>query len=119
MRLQKLYTARSVGDLARAQDWYTRLLGRSPDVRPMPSLIQRETGPGGGLQLTSDGSLGGQGGMSLVVDDVKAERARLAAVGIALGDSVQGTYSTLAQVRDPDGNLIVLATPPEPAYPKA
>ncbi|MTH65221.1 VOC family protein [Paracoccus shanxieyensis] len=118
MRLQKLYTALSVGDLARAQDWYTRLLGRGP-VRPMPSLIQWETSPGGGLQLTSDGSPVGQGGMSLVVDDVKAERARLAAVGIALGDSFQGSYSTLAQVRDPDGNLIVLATPPDPAYPKA
>ena len=36
-----------------------------------------------------------------------------------LGDDIAGDYSTLAQVRDPDGNLLTLATPPAPPYPPA
>jgi catechol 2,3-dioxygenase-like lactoylglutathione lyase family enzyme len=31
----------------------------------------------------------------------------------------RGDYSTLAQVRDPDGNLITLATPPRRPFPRA
>ena len=30
-----------------------------------------------------------------------------------------GDYSTLAQVRDPDGNLLTLATPPAKPFPPA
>ena len=40
-------------------------------------------------------------------------------MGIVLEDDIEGDYSTLAQVRDPDGNLVTLATPPSPPYPPA
>lgn len=49
--------------------------------------------------------------MFLYVNDLTAERRRLRDLGIALGDDIPGDYSTLAQLRDPDGNLITLATP--------
>ena len=119
MKLQKLYTALLAKDLARAEEWYTKLLGRGPDFRPMDTLVEWELNPHGGLQLVSDDSLAGHGAISLVVEDVEAERERLDALGISLGESMQGTYSTLAKVRDPDNNLIVLATPPSPSYPTA
>jgi hypothetical protein len=48
--------------------------------------------------------------MFLYVDDLAAERRRLQGQGMVLGDDFEGDYSTLAQVRDPDGNLIRLAT---------
>ncbi|WPZ07113.1 hypothetical protein [Pelagerythrobacter marinus] len=41
------------------------------------------------------------------------------APGIALGEDIAGDYSTLAQVRDPDGNLLTLATPPSRPFPPA
>lgn len=119
VKLQKLYTALLVQDLARAEEWYTQFLGRKADYRPMDTLVQWELGPSGGLQLTSDSKLGGHGAMSLVVADVEAERSRLDTVGVSLGESFRGTYSTLAQANDLDGNLIVLATPPSPSYPAA
>jgi hypothetical protein len=50
--------------------------------------------------------------MFLYVGDVAVERRRLQDLGIVLGDDIKGDYSTLAQVRDPDGNLLTLATPP-------
>jgi hypothetical protein len=53
------------------------------------------------------------------VRDVAAERRRLQDLGIVLGDDIQGDYSTLAQVRDPDGNLLTLATPPARPFPPA
>ncbi|MEZ5154379.1 hypothetical protein ACFWDA_23535 [Rhodococcus zopfii] len=40
-------------------------------------------------------------------------------IGIVLGDDIEGDYSTLAQVRDPDGNLLTLATPPSRPFPPA
>lgn len=46
-------------------------------------------------------------------------RARDTTWGIVLGDDIEGDYSTLAQVRDPDGNLLTLATPPSRPFPPA
>ena len=61
----------------------------------------------------------GRGVIFLIVDDVAAERRRLQGLQIVLGDDIAGDYSTLAQVRDPDGNLLTLATPPSRPYPPA
>jgi catechol 2,3-dioxygenase-like lactoylglutathione lyase family enzyme len=119
MNLQKIYTVFLTADLAAAERWYTKLLGRGPDYRPMDTLVQWELFDEGGLALSTDDEIAGRGVMFLVVDDVAAERRRLHGLGIVLGDDIEGDYSTLAQVRDPDGNLLTLATPPSRAYPRA
>lgn len=118
MKLQKTYTALLVADLAAAEGWYTKLLGRGPDFRPMDSWVQWELSDHGGLALSTDKEISGTGVMFIVVADLAAERRRLQGVGIALGNDFPGDYSTLAQLRDPDGNLFTFATPPKP-YPKA
>jgi catechol 2,3-dioxygenase-like lactoylglutathione lyase family enzyme len=118
MKLQKIYSALLTTDLAAAESWYTKLLGRGPDYRPMETLIQWDLFAQGGLQLATDANLAGNGALFLIVGDLATERQRLRDLGISLGEDDQGDYSTLAQVRDPDGNLITLATPPSP-YPPA
>ena len=118
MKLQRVYTALLTKDLSTAERWYTKLLGRGPDFRPMKTMVQWDLFPDGGLQLATDEYVARSGALFLVVADVAAERRRLKDLGIALGDDTQGDYSTLAQARDPDGNLITLATPPAP-YPRA
>ena len=117
--LQKIYSALLTADLAAAESWYTKLLGRGPDYRPMATLIQWDLFAEGGLQLATDDNLAGNGALFLIVGDIAKERQRLRDLGISLGDDDQGDYSTLAQVRDPDGNLVTLATPPSPPYPRA
>lgn len=117
MNLQKIYTALLTADLAAAEGWYTKLLGRGPDNRPMDTLVQWELFEQGGLALSSDDEIAGRGVMFLYVDDVAAERRRLQGLGIVLGNDIEGDYSTLAQVRDPDGNLLTLATPPSRPFP--
>ena len=119
MKLQKIYTALRTADLATAEGWYTKVLGRGPDHRPMDTLVQWELFDQGGIALSTDRDIAGSGAMFLVVDDVAAERRRLQGLGIVLGDDIEGDYSTLAQVRDPDGNLITLATPPSRSFPPA
>jgi len=119
MNLQKSYTALLTADLTAAEGWYTKLIGRGPDHRPMDTMVQWELSGQGGLALLSDDEIAGSGAMFLIVDDVAAERSRLHDLGIVLGNDIEGDYSTLAQVRDPDGNLLTLATPPSPPYPPA
>jgi catechol 2,3-dioxygenase-like lactoylglutathione lyase family enzyme len=119
MNLQKLYTVFLTADLAAAESWYTKLLGRGPDYRPMDTLVQWELFDQGGIALSTDNEIAGRGVMLIVVEDVSAERRRLRDVGIVLGDDIKGDYSTLAQVRDPDGNMLTLATPPSRPYPPA
>jgi catechol 2,3-dioxygenase-like lactoylglutathione lyase family enzyme len=118
MKVQKIYSALLSTNLPAAESWYTKLLGRGPDYRPMETLIQWDLFAQGGLQLTTDDNLAGTGALFLLVGDIAAERQRLRDLGISLGDDIQGDYSTLAQVRDPDGNQVTLATPPSP-YPPA
>jgi catechol 2,3-dioxygenase-like lactoylglutathione lyase family enzyme len=119
MNMQKIYTALLTADLAAAESWYTKLLGRGPDHRPMDTMVQWELFDQGGLVLSSDDEIAGRGVVFLIVDDVAAERRRLQGLGIVLGGDINGDYSTLAQVRDPDGNMVTLATPPSRPYPPA
>jgi catechol 2,3-dioxygenase-like lactoylglutathione lyase family enzyme len=119
MNLQKTYPSLLTADLAAAEGWYTNLLGRGPDHRPMPTLVQWELSDQGGLMLSSSEEIAGRGVIFLYVADLAAERRRLEAEGIALGEDIPGDYSTLAQVRDPDGNLVTLASPPASPFPSA
>ena len=119
MNLQKTYTALLTADLAAAEGWYTKLLGRGPDYRPMGSLLHWELFDRGGLMVSTSEEIANKGVLFLYVEDLAAERRRLHAIGIVLGDDIKGDYSTLAQVRDPDGNLITLATPPSRPFPRA
>lgn len=119
MSPHKIYTFLLTADLAAAEDWYTKLFGRGPDNRPMNTLVQWELFDQAGVGLSTDDEIASRGAMFLIVDDVAAERRRLQSLGIVLGEDIEGDYSTLAQVRDPDGNLITLATPPSPSYPPA
>ena len=119
MMLHKIYTALLTADLAAGLDWYTKLLGRKPDHRPMDTLVQWELFGQGGLMLSTSDEIAGKGVVFLYVDDLAAERRRLQSLGITLGDDIDGDYSTLAQVRDPDGNVVTLATPPSRPFPAA
>jgi catechol 2,3-dioxygenase-like lactoylglutathione lyase family enzyme len=119
MNLQKIYTSLLTTDLAAAEGWYTKLLGRGPDHRPMDTLVQWELFDQGGLMLSNSDEIAGKGVVFLYVESLAAERTRLQDLGIALENDIPGDYSTLAQLRDPDGNLITLATPPARPFPLA
>jgi catechol 2,3-dioxygenase-like lactoylglutathione lyase family enzyme len=117
MNLQKTYPSLLTADLAAAEGWYTKLLGRGPDHRPMPT--HWELSDEGGLMLCSSKDIATRGAIFLYVADLAAERRRLDGLGIALGKDNEGDYSTLAQVRDPDDNRITFGSPPKRPFPPA
>jgi catechol 2,3-dioxygenase-like lactoylglutathione lyase family enzyme len=119
MNARAIYASLLVADLPAAEDWYSRLLGRGPDHRPMDSLIQWDFFAGAGLMVSTSDEIAGKGAAFVYVEDVATERTRLRELGIALGEDIAGDYSTLAQVHDPDGNLLTLATPPSRPFPPA
>jgi hypothetical protein len=69
--------------------------------------------------ISTSTEIAARGTIMLYIADLAAERRRLDGVGIALGDDIPGDYSTLAQVRDPDGNRVTLASPPGHPFPHA
>lgn len=119
MKLLKTYSALLTADLKAAENWYTKLLGRGPDNRPMDSLVQWELSEQSGLAISTDKEIAVKGVMFIYIEDVDAERSRLKGLGIELGKDIKGDYSILAQVVDPDGNTLTLATPPSPSFPPA
>lgn len=119
MIVRKLYTSLLVPDLASAEDWYAKLLGRGPDHRPMDTLVQWEIFGNAGLMVSTSEEIAARGAMFLYIDDLAAENRGLDDLGIALGADIEGDYSVLAQVRDADDNLITLASPPSRPFPSA
>lgn len=63
----------TVTDLDRAEDWYTRLLNREPDARPMPGLIEWHLGEGFGVQVWSEPDRAGHS--SVVLDETALDAA--------------------------------------------
>lgn len=99
----------TVSDLARAEDWYTRLFEREPDHRPMPGLLEWHLGQGFGVQVWADPERAGKSTVVLDVADLNADAARLLSLGISHHGPERGGGAHILQLEDPDGNLVVLA----------
>jgi predicted enzyme related to lactoylglutathione lyase len=111
--IQGLFAAAAVSEMERGEEFYTALLGRRPDDRPMDGLIQwRDIVGQAGIQVVLDEQRAGNGNMTIVTPDLSAARVALSGRGLTLGDDVEGDFGILAQIDDPDGNRLTLAEPP-------
>jgi catechol 2,3-dioxygenase-like lactoylglutathione lyase family enzyme len=111
--VQGLYAAMLVSNLKTAEAFYMKVLGRGPDDRPMPTLIQwRGFGMAAGIQLFEGAGTPGGSRMTLVVPNMEKAKDELRDRGLKLGDVSQGTYGKIAQLADEDGNTITFAEPP-------
>lgn len=110
MAIDGLFANISCSDEAASVAWYGRLFGRGPDARPMPLLNEWHFGSGG-LQLYKAPEHAGHGTLTVLVSDIRDERQRLSAAGLQPGEIQPADYTTIMQMRDPDGNLVVFAQP--------
>jgi catechol 2,3-dioxygenase-like lactoylglutathione lyase family enzyme len=101
----------TVSDLAAAEDWYTRVLGKGPDARPMPGLLEWHLGETFGVQVWSEPDRAGHSSMVLDESDVDAIAARLNNVGIVNDGPQTATTSRILALTDPDGNRLVFTGP--------
>ena len=117
-----VFAALPVRDLAEASRWYGALLGREPDARPSPGIVDyylAESGEPerGTLQLREDAARAGGGLATINVADINGVAAALADLGVALETQVfpieAETVSavTVGTFEDPDGNAITIVQP--------
>lgn len=98
----------TVTDLARAEEWYTRLFGRGPDARPMPGLIEWHFGAFG-VQVFEEAPRAGHSSVVLGETDLDAAATRIAGAGLDHGGIQPGGGARILPLEDPDGNRVVLA----------
>jgi glyoxylase I family protein len=96
-----------VADIDTARDWYERLLGRTPDNRPMDGLAEWRVTDTGWLQVWEDADRAGTALLNFAVDDLTAHLDGLASRGVS-PEEVQTVNKgvQLSAVTDPDGNTI-------------
>jgi lactoylglutathione lyase len=95
-----------VRDLAVSRKWYERLLGKAPNLEPVPGIVEYEVA-GVWVQLMEGETPGGSWTLRFGVADLDDERERLQGLGIELGGvrTVPGVIRYFV-FRDPDGNLL-------------
>ena len=102
-----LFAGIPVSDLARAEDWYTRLLGSEPAFRPNDTEAVWEIAEHRYLYVELLPERAGHALHTLFVDDLDAWVAQMAARG--LEPAQRETYDNGVRkitYRDPDGNEI-------------
>ncbi|WP_116201391.1 VOC family protein [Amycolatopsis circi] len=97
----------TVSDLARAEDWYTALLDRGPDARPMPGLLEWHLGDTFGLQVWSEPDRAGRSTVVLEETDLDAAAAHATKAGAAHDGPQPGGGARILPLTDPDGNRVV------------
>lgn len=108
-----LYAGVPVADLEASVDWYTRLFGRHPDSRAGDEILWEIAGSGT-LFIEPHAERAGTGRITLSVTELDALLESLAVQRID-HEAIQ-TYSSgvrHVKVRDPDGNAIAFAEPPD------
>jgi predicted enzyme related to lactoylglutathione lyase len=106
----RLLAQATVADPTSAEAWYSTLFGRSPDSRPMDSLIEWHFGEHFGVQVWVDPDRCGRSSIVLSADDLDAEAKRLSDAGIGHDGPQQVTSSRVLQLEDPDGNRVMLTS---------
>lgn len=107
MTIKRMLAQSTIGDLAVAEDWYTRLFGRQPDARPMEGLLEWHLSGTFGVQVWAEAERAGHSAMVLDESDLDALAERLDAAGISHDGPQDVTSSRILSLVDPDGNRIV------------
>jgi hypothetical protein len=97
----------AVNDLGAAILWYSQLLGRPPDRRPMPNVVEWRFESGAGLQLYEDEDRAGGSCVTLVESDLDKRAAHLKAEDIPIQSRSNSAKLRSLTIEDDDGNRIV------------
>lgn len=109
MEVRSVFAQATVRDQDQAEEWYTALLGRGPDARPMDGLLEWHFGETTGVQVWADPDRAGRSTVTITVADLDAVAGHVREVGLADAEPTAATASRILQLTDPDGNRIVVA----------
>jgi len=109
MKISYLFAGLVVTDRDQAAEWYERLLGQPAYLYPNEAEAAWRLGESVSLYLLADPPRAGRGVLTLVVEDLDAERDLLRARGIVAGPVEEvGEAGRKCVIPDPDGNEIAL-----------
>ena len=111
MKPNTVFISIDAADFAAQSDWYSRFLGRKWDREPMPSCHEWDLTGDVLFQVLDNPAQKGGATVTVRVDDLDAEIARLDTSGIEVPEpaKVEG-FDTLryAEMKDPEGNTVGL-----------
>jgi predicted enzyme related to lactoylglutathione lyase len=99
----------AVKDLASSIKWYHALFGRKADSLPMPEVAEWQFERGGWVQVYQLDERAGAGSVTLAVDSLTDQIAKLRSIGIDPGTPMSSEKVKVVMIKDPDGNSIAFA----------
>jgi Glyoxalase/Bleomycin resistance protein/Dioxygenase superfamily len=110
--MNHVFAGIGVSDIRGASAWWERLVGRPPDLVPNNNEVAWQLTDGGWIYLIGDTRRAGRGLVTVLVDDIDAEVARMAERGIEAPpvEELPGLVRT-TRITDPDGNEIQFGQP--------
>ena len=110
MSIEYVFAGLYVAHLDAATEWYERLFGRAPDMRPKDDEAVWRLAQTASIYLAADGHRAGRGAVTLFVDELDEQLDAMAKRGIVAGgiETAPGLFRRVV-VNDPDGNVIQLA----------
>src|SRR5690349_15269971 len=94
----------AVNDIGAATLWYSQLLGRAPDRRPMSNVAEWRFENGAGIQLYEDEDRAGGSCVTLVESDLDRRVADLKGEDIAIQSRSNAAKLRTVTIEDEDGN---------------
>lgn len=110
MAIATIFAQVSCSDLETSLPWYEKLFGKPPLRRPMVGLAEWQFTQSAEVQLFEAKEHAGHSTLTLGVLPLQRERDRLEQVGLQPGPIEQASDFFILRLRDPDQNLIVLAS---------
>lgn len=110
MSIETVFAHVSCRDIEVSAAWYEKLFGKPPLRRPMPGPVEWQFTDSAEVQLFQEPAHAGHSTLTLGVLPLEPERRRLAAAGLDPGPIEETDGYFVLRLRDPDGNLIVLAS---------
>jgi len=97
----------AVNDIGAAALWYSQLIGRPPDRKPMPNVVEWRFENGSGIQLYEDEDRAGGSCVTLVERDLDTRVADLTEEDIPIQSRLNSAKLRSVTIEDDDGNRIV------------
>ncbi len=112
MNFQNALAGLSVNDIQAAIVWYQALIGRPPDIRPMPHVAGWQFPGGGWVEIFEDPARAGNCTVIFAIVSLERQLEELEAMGITVINMTPSEFvGEVAIIYDPDGNQIVFADP--------
>jgi predicted lactoylglutathione lyase len=110
MGIETIFAHVSCSDLETSTAWYEKLFGKAPTRKPMDGLVEWQFTESAEVQLFEDKKHAGTSTLTLGVLPLEPERKRLLSAGLDPQEIEQAKHFFIMRMRDPDGNLVVMAS---------